>query len=158
MRAFKFPLEQVLKLREYRQRETEIALGRAVAELTDLESRMRELALLRLNAQDQRCPPSGALEGERAASLSGGYYRNYEFYIQRLDREKEELLEAAAKAQLKVEEARSLYLEASRERKVLDKLKEKQAGAYRKAMIAADTKTLDDLSSARAGLNKTARE
>jgi flagellar FliJ protein len=135
VKRFIFSLEKVLELREYREQETEIALGRAVGELTSIENQLKELALQRLKAGEERFNPTN----------DAFAIRNYEFYIQRLDHTKEELLEAAATAQLKVEEARELYLEASRQRKVLDKLKEKRAVAYRKTMFAEETKMLDDL-------------
>jgi flagellar FliJ protein len=143
VRRFSFSLEKVLELREYREQETEIALGRAVGELTTIENHLKELALQRLKAGAERFNP-----GNDALAI-----RNYEFYIQRLDHIKEELLEAAAKAQLKVEEARELYLEASRQRKVLDKLKEKRAVEYRKTMFAEETKMLDSQAPIAAGQN-----
>jgi flagellar FliJ protein len=55
-------------------------------------------------------------------------------------------LEAAAQAELKVEEARTLYLEASRDRKILDKLREKREGEYRKIVSAGEIKVIDDIS------------
>jgi flagellar FliJ protein len=49
-----------------------------------------------------------------------------------------------------VEAARQAFLEASRERKVLDKLKEKRRREYRDVMLAEETRTLDDLACASA--------
>jgi flagellar FliJ protein len=137
MRRFRFSLENILELREHLEREAELALGRAVGELAAIENRLRELALLKLRAREEhRDPPAENL---------ADYYRNRDRYIRRLDQTKEELLQQAAQAQARVEEARTSYLEASRERKVLDKLKEKQAAAYRKESFAAEVKTLDDM-------------
>jgi flagellar FliJ protein len=45
-----------------------------------------------------------------------------------------------------VAEARERYLEASRERKVLDKVKERRYAEYRKAALAEEVKVLDDIS------------
>jgi flagellar FliJ protein len=132
-------MEKVLELRKYREQETEIELGRAVGELTAIETRIKTLAEERHVAAAGRFAP-----GNRAQDI-----RNYELYIIRLDKTKEELLEAAAKAAQKVEEARQAYIEASRDRKVMDKLKEKRAAEYRKEMFAEETKTLDDLASGR---------
>ena len=50
------------------------------------------------------------------------------------------------RTELKVEEARNAFLEASRERKVLDKLKEKRQKEYRKEMLGEEAKVLDDIS------------
>jgi flagellar FliJ protein len=69
----------------------------------------------------------------------------WDSYILRLEQEAERLTEEAAQAELVVEEKRNLYLEASRELKVMEKLKEKRAAEYRKEMFAAETKELDDM-------------
>jgi len=71
--------------------------------------------------------------------------QQYMYYLLRLDYTKEQLLKEAALAEQKVEEAREEYLEASRERKVLDKLKEKRQKEYRKEIFTEETKVLDDL-------------
>ncbi|MDR1444745.1 MAG: flagellar export protein FliJ [Treponema sp.] len=144
MTRFHFPLEKVLELREHREQETEIALGRAIGELVNIENRIKETASLIIKARDERRNPGPDLPGGLA-----DLYRYHEFYIRRLEQTKEKLLQEAAEARIKVEEARELFLEASRERKVLDKLKEKRAGEYRKTMLAAETKMLDGLNSAR---------
>jgi flagellar FliJ protein len=145
MKRFNFGPEKVLELRKHREQEAKIALGRAVSELTGIEIQIKELALLRAKAAAERLS-SPAADSPRAApsAFDAGYYRNYEFYLQRLDRKKEELLEAAAKAQLKVEEERKAYLESSQARKTLDKLREKRAAEYRRAMFAEEAKILDD--------------
>jgi flagellar FliJ protein len=135
VKRFSFSLEKVLELRMYREQETEIALGRAVGELTAIENQLKEVALQRHKAGEERFLPGNSILD----------IRSYEFYVQRLDSNKEKLLEAAAAAQLKVEEAREVYMEAMRQRKAIDKLKEKQSAEYRKAMFAEDTKVLDDL-------------
>ncbi|MDR2747429.1 MAG: flagellar export protein FliJ [Treponema sp.] len=155
MKRFVFDLEKVLNLRKYREQEAKIALGRAVGELADIENRLKELALLRSRAAGEYLPSSGLdvikQDGPVQFPFSADYYRNYQFYIRRLDLGKEELLEAAAKAQLKLEEKRAAYLEASRERKALDKLKEKRAAEYRRVLFAEETKTLDDIAGRRSG-------
>jgi flagellar FliJ protein len=68
------------------------------------------------------------------------------YYIMRLDNMAEHLIAEIAAAELKVEQAREAFLEASRERKVFDKLKEKRQKEYRKDALLAETKTLDDIS------------
>lgn len=145
MRRFHFSLEKILELRKHREQETEIALGRAVGELNAIENRLKELALLNRAAWDEYRNPNAP----GAVKNLADHYRTCELYIRRLDQTKEELLREAAEAHVKVEKAREVFLEASRERKVLDKLKEKQAGEYRKTMFAAEIKTLDDMTGSR---------
>jgi flagellar FliJ protein len=136
MKRFRFPLEKVLELRKYKERETEIELGRAIGELTEIENKLKALALTRIQAANERFSPNnGTME-----------IQSYDLYIMRLDQTKDHLLEEAAKAELKVEAARAAYLEASRDRKVFDKLKEKREAEYRKEMLVEETKILDDVS------------
>lgn len=142
MRRFKFSLEKILELRKHREREAETVLGRAVGELTAAGRRLEELAVLSRGARDEFRNPAPA--GNLA-----DHYRAWDLYIRRLDQTKEELLEQAARARAKVEEARAAFLEASRDRKVLDKLREKQAAAYRRDALDAEIKTLDDMAGRR---------
>ncbi|MDR0623636.1 MAG: flagellar export protein FliJ [Treponema sp.] len=136
MKAFSFPLEKILKLRTYREQEAKIDLGRAIGVLTEIENRIRAVAEDRYRAAAERfAPDNGALK-----------IISYEHYIQRLDRARDQLLEDAAQAELVVEEKRNCYLEASRDRKVLDKLKEKREKEYRQEVFAGETKDLDDIS------------
>jgi flagellar FliJ protein len=135
LRAFRFSLEKVLDLRKFREGEREIELGRAIGALTTIEHQITALAAERLRAAEARVFHGG---GAEIFSL--------DLYIQRLDQTRDKLFEAAAQAELRVEEARAAYLEASRDRKILDKLKEKREGEYRKALFAGEIKTLDDIS------------
>jgi flagellar FliJ protein len=135
MKRVKFSLEKVLELRAYRERETEIELGKAIGVLTEIEHKIFDLARERVKA------------GEERFSHGPGQIQNYDHYILRLDKTRDRLLEDAARAELKVAEAREQYLAASRERKVIDKIKERRQGEYRKQMLAEETNTLDDSSS-----------
>jgi flagellar protein FliJ len=57
------------------------------------------------------------------------------------------LIEAAAKAELVVEAARDAFVEASRDKKILEKLKDKRKSEYRKATAIEEIKIVDDISS-----------
>ena len=138
MRRFNFKLEKILKLRLNRERETEIELGKAVGILSALELRIKNVAEEKVTAMKYR--------------FSGSFneIRSYEFYIWRLDQTKDNLLKEAALAELEVEKAREIYLEASRDRKILSKLKERQEKEYRRSVNLEEIKIIDDLSSGRA--------
>jgi len=135
MKPFAFKLEKVLELRKYREEETKIELGRAIGVLAELESQLRALAGERARAAAAQFSP-----GNSAAQI-----QQYMFYLLRLDAAKEQLLNDITIAEMKVEKAREEFIEASRERKVLDKLKEKRGKEYRKEMLDEETKTLDDI-------------
>jgi len=134
MKTFSFSLEKVLNFRKFHEDETKIELGRAVGVLADLESKIRTLAEERVRAATaQFNPENGAAE-----------IQQYMFYLVRLDNTRDRLIKEAALAELKVEEARVAFVEASRERKVLDKLKEKRFKEYRKSVFLEEAKILDD--------------
>jgi len=135
VKPFAFKLEKILELRKYREDEAKIELGRAIGVLAELESRIAALAGERARAAAAQFSP-----GNSAAQI-----QQYMFYLLRLDAAKEQLLNDAALAEMKVEEARTQFIDASRERKVLDKLKEKRQKEYRKEMFDEETKVLDDL-------------
>ena len=138
MKPFTFSLQKVLNFRKFNEDEAKIELGRATGILAELESRIDVLGRERARAAAAQFSP-----GNSAAMM-----QQYMFYLLRLDNIKEQLLKEAALAALKVEEAREAFLEASRERKVLDKLKEKRQKEYRKDCFAEETKILDDISAA----------
>ncbi len=136
MKRFRFDLEKLLELRVYREKETEQALARAMGDLAAIEARLRELAGERVAVASGRFAP-----GRTAADM-----RSAELYLLRLEKAKEKLLEEAAKAELAVAAAREAYVEASRDRKILDKLKEKRKAEYRKTAAVEEVKTIDDIS------------
>jgi flagellar FliJ protein len=136
MKAFSFGLQKILNLRKHYEDEAKIELGRAVGVLAELESRLRQVAVERARAAAAQFSPQN----------SAALIQQYMYYLLRLDNTKEQLLQEAALAEIKVEEARELYIEASRERKILDRLKEKRQQEYRKTAFNEETKILDDIS------------
>ncbi len=137
MRRFRFDLEKLLELRSYHEREAELELARAMAEAAGIQERLEKLARDRVAAAAERFAP-----GRAVAEI-----RNTEHYILRLDRSRDQLLDAAAKAELLVAQRREVYLEKSREKKVLEKLKEKRLSEHRKDRAAVEIKSLDEISS-----------
>jgi len=137
MKPFAFGLQKVLNLRKYHEEEAKIELGRAVSVLADIEAKLLVLAAERARAAAAQFSP-----GNSAAII-----QQYMYYLIRLDNIEETLLREKFVAEQKVEEAREAFLEASRERKVLDKLKEKRHDEYQKERIDEETKVLDDISS-----------
>ena len=135
MKTFAFGLEKVLSLRKFREDEAKIELGRAVGVLAEIESKIRSTAEERVRAAAAQFSPENS-----AAEI-----QQYMYYLIRLDNTRDRLFNEAAQAELKVEEARSAFIETSRERKVLDKLKEKRFKEYRKSMFVEEAKILDDV-------------
>ncbi len=136
MKRFRFDLEKLLELRVYREKEAEQALARAMGELAAIEAKLRALAEERVAVARGRFAP-----GRTAADM-----RSAELYLLRLEKTKEKLLEEAAKAELAVAAAREAFMEASRDRKILDKLKDKRKAEYRKTAADEEVKAIDDIS------------
>lgn len=137
MKRFHFNLEKALKLREHREKETKIDLGRAVGALTRIEQA--------INATTEERSAAAAERFSTGFSVSD--ILTFDHYVQRLDATKAQLSLEAEKASARVEDARSVYLEASRDRKALSNVKERREKEYHKDMLAEETKVLDDISS-----------
>ncbi|MDR0497769.1 MAG: flagellar export protein FliJ [Treponema sp.] len=140
MKSFNYSLEKVLNLRKHYEDEAKIELGRAIGVLAELESRIFAVVAEIARAQAAQFSPEN-----NAVQL-----QQYMFYLIRLDNTKERLLHEAALAEMKVEEAREAYLEASKERKVMDNHKDKCWKDYRKLSSREETKIRDDANVKRA--------
>jgi flagellar FliJ protein len=135
LKQFLFDLESILELRKYREQEAEIALGKAVGELTRIERNIDAVAEEKVRVSRERFSL-----GYGVAELL-----TFERYVLRLDDTKDRLLKDAAQAELEVESARQVYLDASRERDVLDEVKKDEAAEYRKLVLNEEAKLLDDV-------------
>jgi flagellar FliJ protein len=140
MRRFKFNLEKILKLREFKEEQCKLALGQAISVLNIIENEIRETAVKRHKAAFLRFNDSQEIA-------------SWDLYILRLEQEAEKLTEQAAQAQIVVEEKRALYMEASRDLKTMEKLKEKQQKEYRKEILDYEMNEIDSLTSARVNRN-----
>jgi flagellar FliJ protein len=123
-----------LEIREHAEQEAKIALGRAVGELSLIERRIASISEERSRAMGERFAP-----GNSFADM-----QNYEGYISRLEQTRDKLFMDAARAELVVAERRDVFMEASRERKALDKLKERRLGEYKKYARAEEYKETDE--------------
>ena len=135
MRRFHFRLEKILTIRKHREREAELVLaeitGICMALRNGIEERKTEMALFR---------------GAEAGSVDLRWLQARELYRRRLTREIEDLSTRLAEREKERDEKTLLYLAASRERKVLDKLKERKGREYYAAQSAEEIKVIDDIS------------
>lgn len=134
MKKFSFRLEKVLGLKDFKEQEAKIDLGRAISEMQIIQNQIEEIA-------------KEKHKQNKARSNTKDIYvlQSIEHYINRLDLKKEELLESLAKAQIIVEEKRKVLQEAMKETKVLTKLKEKKREQHKKEELLETEKTLDDI-------------
>jgi flagellar FliJ protein len=139
MKKFAFQFEQLLRVREFAEDEAKAELGREISALNELESR------LALNEQQR-----GQTFDNRFSKTNSIFDMDtHNFYIMRLDNEKLSLLHDIEEQSKKVEASRERFIAASRERKIIDKMKEKRQKEYRKESLKTEEAALDDLASAR---------
>lgn len=135
MRRFHFRLDKILAIRKHREREAEIVLaeitGICLALRNGIEERKTEMALFR---------------GVDAGSLDLRWLQARELYRRRLTREIEDLSMQLSEREKERSEKTLLYLAASRDRKVLEKLKERKEREYYAVQAAEEIKVIDDIS------------
>ena len=132
MKKFKYNLENVLQIKKFREEECRMALGIAISELNAIENKIKETALKHHHAASERLKdPSKMI-----------IWNNF---ITRLEQETEKLLEQAAQAEIVVEEKRALYMEAFKDFKALEKLKEKKAKEYKKEAEKFESAEVDEI-------------
>lgn len=134
MKKFEFPLDKVLSVRKYKNDEAEIELGKAVARLEALEGDLNKIAVL---YSEIPLKYSGLSDINDLSQLE-----NYTLF---LNTKKEDLLKQIASAELVVEEKRKLYIEAHKELKVLENLKDKALEEHKKNVIREQDNVLDDI-------------
>ncbi len=142
MRRFQFRLERFLELRRWKEREWEIALAKIQGECLLLENRIEEIGTeigaIRL---------TGFVSGTR---IDVEWMARRDQFVQRLAVERERTRERLVERRKELEKVRASYLEASKERKVLDKLKERTSSEYYRHQIDEEFKTIDDINTAAA--------
>ena len=141
---FKFRLQRLLDLREQREKEVAAELARAEA-LRDaaraahesLES-ARRINRERLHAAQQDAGTVGALS-------------HYAFVLAQLDRELGETAQRLGEAEQSAEQVRQQLSAASIDRRVLDRLRERDAEEWRHAASQEDLQAMDAIALQRYG-------
>jgi flagellar FliJ protein len=137
LKRFRFRLERFLDLRRWKEREWEIALAKILGECLLLENRITEIG-----TEIGASRLAGFTDGARVDVQA---MARRELYVLRLAQERERAQVRLVEKRKEMEKVRAKYLEASKERKVLDKLKERQSGEYYVRQRDEEFKTLDDL-------------
>ncbi len=137
VRRFRFSLESLLTLRSYAAREVEQRLAVATRRCIELEMRIDDCRVRRSRAF-QLSRDTGADIELRFAQ--GAYISHLEQTVSRLTTE----LEAREKERLVVQRE---YHEVAKQKKVLEKLKERRADDYYKESMKHDQKDMDEIAS-----------
>jgi flagellar protein FliJ len=142
MRRFQFRLERFLDLRRWKEREWEIALAKILGECLLLEHRIIEIGT--------EIGSSLFSDFTMGARVDVEAMSRRELFVQRLALERERAQVTLVEKRKEMEKVRAKYLEASKERKVLDKLKERRAGEYYEHQRDEEFKSVDEMNSAAA--------
>lgn len=121
MPPFRFRLEQVLNYRRQLEEEAMQALADAVLQRDAIKKRLQALSAEITEQRQRLCRPELFKIGELAMTLE---------YCGALQRDAEYTRQALAEAELLVDEKRVVLIEKSKERGLLDHLKEKQAARH----------------------------
>lgn len=139
MPAFRFRFERLLRVKSIREEEWKQEFARASHALREAEAR-RDAAAQRLmerEAELRRVRAEERLPLERMLLLHT--------YVGRLRQELEELQREVDAASARVEEVRASLAEAMKERKVLEKLKERHRLAYLEELARIEQRELDEV-------------
>lgn len=137
MKRFAFSLEQILRLREYEERQAELELGRVTGECERLRREIESLGdLSRVAARSHL--------GSRSFDVS--YRFGEERYIQRLRSRAEQLGRELREWEKELEKARTRYREARKLREVLSRLKGRKAEHYHDEVKKERQLVLDEVS------------
>ena len=140
MKKFSFNLERLLRIREHVEREWEIKLGHAVSECVRIEQRIAACG-----TEIERVLLSrGAIDNREADFLA------MELYKRRMTDEIGRLKSELIGAEKVRDEVRQQFLEHSRNRKVLSKLREKREAEYYKEQQKIEFNVVDEINNSRA--------
>jgi flagellar FliJ protein len=142
MKRYNFRLERILELRRHRERLWEMKLAEITGQCVRLENHIQDL-------QNEKDEHSGF---EAAGVYSATDVLVRQAFRSRLEHEMHETGRQLEEASRKREEVNHSYLEAARERKVLDKLKERKAEEYYEEQRRKEEKTMNETAVVRAVL------
>lgn len=144
MRRFEFSLQKVLDYRQRREEQAIRAFMEAQAQLLHEQAVLHKLIVER----------EGCLRrSRRQQRLTVELLDVEQTYLSALEERIETQRERVAEAEKVAEEKREALIEAQRERKALERLREKHYEQWRQEILRTEQKVLDDLATVRAVLS-----
>lgn len=138
MKKFSFKFETVLRVKEKKEEE----LKRALMRLQALRIEQEQL-LEKIDNEKRR------VYGAKAAEKQGGVdimsLVNYEAYLNNLRRKISAAEKKIKELEKKADDKRVEVIEASKEKKIFEKLKEKHFSEFKKTIVSNEQKQLDEI-------------
>ena len=141
MARFVFRLEPVLRQRERAEQEAQRELGHRQAKLVELQNELKKLdESLRRASDDVR-------DNHLTGRLDMNFLAAHRRFVNTLHRQGSNVVQKIAAAQRAVDEARRLLAEAAKQRKVIEKLREKQLARWKAEQDRKETAATDEIGS-----------
>ena len=136
MKRFRFNLEKLLELRTYGEKKWEINLGQIVSKCNSMEKRIK----------NYKSEKTKAFYKYNLLGSGIDMLQISEIYLQKLTYEIDQAELKLDSYNYEKQKIQKKYVEVSNKRKVLDKLKEKEALNYYKEQALEEIKEIDDIS------------
>ena len=137
---FRFRLQRVLEMRERKERDAATALVSAQELVEQARAEQERLAAARTELAAQTTPASN---DEGASSI--GTLRTLHFLLDRLDERVASAAEVTTSAEHAAAQKQDELRAAFRDRRTLDRLRERHAESWRAAALAADRQQMDEI-------------
>ena len=135
MKRFAFRLERLLELRAWNEKKTELVLAEKAGACAVLATKITDNLESRARASRDAFAPGREISDFRAG----------EFYLRRMDVERQRLSADLAIAEGEREKARLEWLARHREKESVGKLKERREAEYYRLALREEAKVLDDM-------------
>ncbi len=138
MKGFKFRLQSLLNVKEKFEQQAKIVFGEETAKLQEEKNKLINLYNSKEDVlQKQRENFSGTIDIF--------YFNEYRNYSMKLDQMIKKQIEAVQIQNMRTEEAKKRLADIMKERKTLEKLKEKEIEIFKKEVQLAEDKQVDEL-------------
>lgn len=134
MKKFDFSLEKIQNLREFKKKQAEIELGKAVQEESKIQN------TLNLIAESKVQTISAADQMRDINSL----YSAQQYFVY-LEQQKEIALENLTRAKVLTEEKREIMKKCMKDCKVIENYKEVKYAEWKKEMLKEEENNIDDI-------------
>ncbi len=139
MARFRFNLEGVLKHRLYVEREKQRALAELQGQMAALRAELAEIDnTVRQSTEDLR---NSHLTGR----LNMGFLAAHRRFVAGMQSKAMDVVQKMARLQVQVEEAQRALADAARNRKIMEKLREKQFERWRAEQAKKEAAALDEV-------------
>jgi flagellar export protein FliJ len=136
MRRFSFKLEKILELRRYAEQEWELKLAEVTGRVVSVEREIESWGRRRHSTSRYHAGPG---------TIDMTILRSKEEYVSRIDQRVLELQHQLAALETERAKVREGYVQASKKRKALTRLKERQSHEYYRDALRDEGRVLDEI-------------